>query len=658
MRPRALLASAAALLLLAGSQARPAAADAVPSLDLRGFTAPTDPGSGMYVQPADSPGTGEWSVGLFTSYAFRPVTLRDAKTDAIVFDVIKNQISGDLVGGVGLWHRLYLGLDLPVLLYQTGDAPTAAATAAIGAYQLPAQAFGDLGLDAKLTLVRPTAGDLGFALALHERLSIPTGDTASFLGEGAATNEARFLAEYRVAAIGVHATLGFLVRGHVESFACDGVAATACPARFGDEIPFGLGVSFKPQSLGIDPKGRMTWFLEMNGHLPAWPIAPFKSTAASSAQLDAAARVALGGDVSLLAGVQTGLIPGVGDPQFRGLLAVTWAPRNHDRDGDGIPDDVDQCPDLPEDYDGFQDLDGCPDNDNDADGIPDKLDKCPNTKEDYDGYQDADGCPDPDNDQDHIPDTEDACPNEPGPPSPDPKKNGCPIGDRDGDGIPDDKDACPDEPGPTNADPKLNGCPPDKDSDGDGIPDREDACPSIKGVRSPNPRENGCPDPDPDKDTFIGDDDKCPNDAETWNGYQDADGCPDQAPPGKTKKIVTVKAGPKGESIVVEQAIAFTPTNEIEAPSLLTLRAVAAELVRHPGWKVLVGVRPASTTAGASDTRADAHAKAIVAALRRYARWDQVAETATWDTVKSAPRAAELGVGFVLVTPPPSSRKQ
>jgi outer membrane protein OmpA-like peptidoglycan-associated protein len=31
-----------------------------------------------------------------------------------------------------------------------------------------------------------------------------------------------------------------------------------------------------------------------------------------------------------------------------------------DRDGDGIPDDVDQCPDLAEDFDGYQDSDGCP----------------------------------------------------------------------------------------------------------------------------------------------------------------------------------------------------------------------------------------------------------------------------------------------------------
>jgi hypothetical protein len=67
---------------------------------------------------------------------------------------------------------------------------------------------------------------------------------------------------------------------------------------------------------------------------------------------------------------------------------------NKDSDGDGIPDIYDKCPQAPEDFDGFQDQDGCPDPDNDADGIPDSLDKCPNAPEDFNGYMDDDGCPD------------------------------------------------------------------------------------------------------------------------------------------------------------------------------------------------------------------------------------------------------------------------
>jgi thrombospondin type 3 repeat protein len=50
-----------------------------------------------------------------------------------------------------------------------------------------------------------------------------------------------------------------------------------------------------------------------------------------------------------------------------------------DRDGDGIPDIRDRCPGEPEDFDMWQDADGCPDPDNDNDGVPDDKDNCPYT---------------------------------------------------------------------------------------------------------------------------------------------------------------------------------------------------------------------------------------------------------------------------------------
>lgn len=95
---------------------------------------------------------------------------------------------------------------------------------------------------------------------------------------------------------------------------------------------------------------------------------------------------------------------------------------NADRDHDGIPDRLDRCPDEPEDRDGFEDEDGCPDPDNDKDGILDRVDKCPNQPEDLDGFEDEDGCPDPDNDQDGVLDASDRCPNEAGPAA----NGGCP----------------------------------------------------------------------------------------------------------------------------------------------------------------------------------------------------------------------------------------
>jgi outer membrane protein OmpA-like peptidoglycan-associated protein len=86
-----------------------------------------------------------------------------------------------------------------------------------------------------------------------------------------------------------------------------------------------------------------------------------------------------------------------------------------DRDHDGVDDAHDTCVDAPEDRDGFEDTDGCPELDNDRDGIGDAQDACPDTAEDLDGVDDADGCPDSGNDRDHdhILDANDTCPDAP-----------------------------------------------------------------------------------------------------------------------------------------------------------------------------------------------------------------------------------------------------
>ena len=114
-----------------------------------------------------------------------------------------------------------------------------------------------------------------------------------------------------------------------------------------------------------------------------------------------------------------------------------------DTDGDGVPDTIDRCPDVPGPKENF----GCPWPDTDGDGVLDKDDKCPNEP----GPKENFGCPDKDTDGDGLIDRLDACPLVPGPA----ENAGCPWADRDGDVVPDKDDKCPDEPGP-----KENfGCP-------------------------------------------------------------------------------------------------------------------------------------------------------------------------------------------------------
>lgn len=94
------------------------------------------------------------------------------------------------------------------------------------------------------------------------------------------------------------------------------------------------------------------------------------------------------------------------------LLALGIGYTLNDRDADGLADPRDRCPTEAEDWNGYDDADGCPDADNDGDGIPVGYDRCVEEPEDRDGFADEDGCPDPDNDGDGFLDDEDECPTE------------------------------------------------------------------------------------------------------------------------------------------------------------------------------------------------------------------------------------------------------
>jgi outer membrane protein OmpA-like peptidoglycan-associated protein len=149
------------------------------------------------------------------------------------------------------------------------------------------------------------------------------------------------------------------------------------------------------------------------------------------------------------------------------------APRPKDTDGDTVVDLQDQCPLEP----GLL-PDGCPIRDRDADGITDPNDQCP---------LEAGVAP-----------------------------TGCPVRDADGDGVLDARDECRETPGiaPT-------GCP---DADRDTVLDRDDKCADVAGVPP-----DGCP-ADSDGDGLVDNQDRCPTQPETKNGFEDDDGCPDTLP--------------------------------------------------------------------------------------------------------------------------------
>jgi len=173
-----------------------------------------------------------------------------------------------------------------------------------------------------------------------------------------------------------------------------------------------------------------------------------------------------GGSPCVDAGDNAAISPGLttdldGNPRISHGMVDMGAYERQDDDGDGVTDEMDNCPDSSnadqQDTDGDEvgdacddcpdtaagdpvDADGCSTDDDDGDGVPNDADDCPDTLSCATNI-DADGCP-IDSDGDGVFD-------------------GCPVTpqvlDDDGDGVPNDEDACPNTPEGAAVD--ASGCP-------------------------------------------------------------------------------------------------------------------------------------------------------------------------------------------------------
>ncbi len=149
--------------------------------------------------------------------------------------------------------------------------------------------------------------------------------------------------------------------------------------------------------------------------------------------------------------------------------------------------------------------------------------------------------------------------------------------DADGDGFIDDEDACPGQAGVA-----PDGCPePDPDSDGDGILSDADACPDVSG-----PAPDGCPVEDADGDGIEDDRDLCPQKPETFNAFEDADGCPDSVP----EELGAFEGTLAGVTFQIDSA-------QLRSSSKQNLDAVVAVLAKYPEVTVEISGHTDSTGA-------------------------------------------------------------
>jgi len=412
-------------------------------IDLNQFRPAELATDGFYLSTADGQGHKRFGFMIYMDYSDDPLVFQQSGTNN-KSAVVHQQLTGHLMFNLGLWDRLVLFVDIPYhfIVKDGAGSPESLPGGPNGdnAYLLPrGQGMGDAYVGARGNLYG-TRDDI-IQIALQATLTVNTASLAdnlqTYLGQA---DNSPYLGGWFELLMTLNA--GDILRIPLQVGYKLGTERAVTPSLFvGNEFTYGGGFLFM---LGQD---RFMVSAEAFGRTAANGTVDFWTREQTPVEV-------LGGfkyfhKVGFVVGVHgsAGVTPGYGAPDWRvgGMIGFTMPGDKgpHDTDGDTIPDDVDQCPTEPEDFDGFQDEDGCPDLDNDGDGVLDVNDGCPNDAEDIDGFEDEDGCPDPDNDGDGILDVDDVCPNEPGPP----ENRGCPDPDRDGDGVPDKVDNCPDEPG-------------------------------------------------------------------------------------------------------------------------------------------------------------------------------------------------------------------
>jgi outer membrane protein OmpA-like peptidoglycan-associated protein len=495
-------------------------------LDVQLFRPGTAPNDFYNVKGAGALGHGDLFLSGYFSYMRSPLKTPLVLVSPTRRSVVQDQLSLELAAAIGLWHRLIIGVSLPFSIRQTcvsGDKDLCQGVTAVGLsdQNFDGGGLGDLRIDLRGTILKPKRG--GFGLAVGATVSFPTADATAFVGEGnlsnledpsrgtvfSPTGTFYVAGEYRVSRLRLGLDVGYLLRRDRTFRLID----------LRDQVLYGLAAEVRIV------RG-LSALAEING----WLSVPDTTRRNSPHEVLVGARYRLK-SLRFDVGAGAGLLGDYGAPDVRIFAGIAYSGPllGADSDGDKIPDSKDRCPNEPEDIDGFEDSDGCPDWDNDGDGIPDALDVCPNV-----AAVTADGCPLKDSDGDQIPDDRDRCPNEP----------------EDVDGFEDD-DGCPD---------------PDNDKDGICDPWVEKSGQAVKYAK------------------ICHGSDRCPDQPETFNGYKDEDGCPDELPAVAKPKLPEVTP----TAIVIGEKINFALGKAILADvSKPVLDSVAQVMSKHPEIRVV-----------------------------------------------------------------------
>ncbi len=513
--------------------------------------------------------TRSFAAGLTLNYGHNPLVFgfRD-QNGAFILDrsLIAHQLIGHVDVAGSFLDRFLVAASLPVTLLERGNSPDGD----YGVNRVTSAAVGDPRLSLRSRLIgQPYRQPFSFHAGIDVWLPLANA-TAAFPAQ---VGDTGLRVQLKLIVGGLWRTLLWSFSGSYLYRAQQslGTLPPGSGNSVGPSLQLAGAIAYARRDLGLalGPEFLLSTVLSEG--------APFRQDY-TSLEILGGLHYSLARRVQLSLGGGLGLLREPGTPDGRVLLRLAYAPlpaeKPKDRDGDGIPDRSDACPDVAGVSASDPKKHGCPPPppDRDGDGLIDRDDACPTEPPGNNPDPRRPGCPRPDSDRDGLFDDEDQCPSEPAGDHPDTSKLGCPLRDQDQDGIWDPQDACLDVPAGAHPDPQKPGCP-DRDSDGDGVYDAQDQCRELRAGMFPDPQKPGCPLSDRDHDLVPDASDACPDKPGAPATDPKKNGCPG---------LVEAKA----DLLVIRQQVFYAPQKDtILKKSFKVLDAVVAALKATPQIK-------------------------------------------------------------------------
>ncbi len=307
--------------------------------------------------------------GLFFNYAMDPIQSQvgvdaaSASTTSVTTDLV----TVDLLAAIGILPRWDFGIDVPLSSIRNVAFAKDLDEFTFG--------IGDVRLGTKFTLV--DRAEEGAGLALRGEVTIPSGDTRNFLGEEGVTFTLAVVGDANLGPLEAALDLGYLFRDESEGL--------------GDAGTLRAALAWPIASLALTPVVEIRGSSTFDGFFSEEQSSPFEALVGTRWVVGESWFDDLGlanRGIALTTGVGFGLNAGIGSPEVRAIVGISpvvsrgapprTAPAaqpeavvqpdvevqpepDDDRDHDGVVDEDDVCPGLPETRNSYLDDDGCPD---------------------------------------------------------------------------------------------------------------------------------------------------------------------------------------------------------------------------------------------------------------------------------------------------------